>query len=138
MRRALLLAALTFLVAQAIPVKRDNPPAEGEISAPPAVQALLKRSCYDCHSNQTRWPWYARIAPVSWLVAHDVHEGREHLNFSTWGRYSADERREHVEEIRENVEEGEMPLWFYLPLHPEAKLTAADVERIARWTRHGR
>ena len=138
MRRALLLAALTFLVAQAIPVKRDNPPAEGEISAPPAVQALLKRSCYDCHSNQTRWPWYARVAPVSWLVAHDVHEGREHLNFSTWGRYSADERREHVEEIRENVEEGEMPLWFYLPLHPEAKLTAADVERIARWTRHGR
>ena len=138
MRRALLLAALPFLIAQAIPVKRDNPPAEGEISAPPAVQALLKRSCYDCHSNQTRWPWYARVAPVSWLVAHDVHEGREHLNFSTWGRYSADERREQVEEIRENVEKGEMPLWFYLPLHPEAKLTAADVERIARWTRHGR
>ena len=138
MRRTLLFAALALLAAQCVPVDRDNPPVLGEIETPPEVHAILERSCYDCHSNQTRWPWYSRVAPVSWLVASDVHEAREHLNFSAWDSYSTDKRREFREEIRENVEEGEMPLWFYLPMHPKARLDAADVQRISRWTRDGR
>lgn len=138
MRRALLFVVLALLAAQFVPVDRDNPPVLGEIETPPEVQAILERSCYDCHSNQTRWPWYSRVAPVSWLVASDVHEAREHLNFSAWDSYSGDKRREFREEIRENVEEGEMPLWFYLPMHPKARLDTADVKRISRWTRDGR
>ena len=138
MRRLIVIAVVALLASQLIPIDRDNPPVKGEVSPPSAVHAILKRSCYDCHSNETHWPWYASVAPVSWLVASDVHEAREHLNFSTWQGYSADKRRELREEIRENVENGEMPLWFYLPMHPNARLSAADVQSIARWTRDGR
>ncbi|MFP8876873.1 MAG: heme-binding domain-containing protein [Myxococcota bacterium] len=138
MRRALLFAVFALLAAQWVPVDRDNPPVLGEIESPPEVHAILERSCYDCHSNQTRWPWYSRMAPVSWLVASDVHEGHEHLNFSAWRSDSTDKRHELREEIRKNVEEGEMPLWFYLPLHPKARLDAADLQRLSRWTRDGR
>jgi len=135
MRRLIVIAIIALLAAQLIPIDRDNPPSEGEISPPSAVHAILERSCYDCHSNETQWPWYAWVAPVSWLVASDVDEAREHLNFSTWQKYTADERRELLEEIREEVESGEMPLWFYLPMHPDANLSTADVQRIAQWTR---
>ena len=138
MRRILLYAALAVVAAQAIPVDRNNPPVQGEVEAPPEVRTILERSCYDCHSNQTDWPWYSRVAPISWLVSFDVHEGREHLNFSEWNGYSADKQRELREEIREVLKEGEMPLWFYLPMRPEARTDAADVERITRWTRDGR
>ncbi len=127
-----ILVAVLGLI-QLIPVERSNPAVEEEIQAPVVVQGILERACYDCHSHATRWPWYARVAPVSWLVAHDVDEGREHLNFSTWNRYDAKERAEKVEEIWEEVEEGEMPLWFYLPLHPEAELSESDHAALKAW-----
>jgi hypothetical protein len=73
------------------------------------------------------------VAPASWLLARDVTEAREHLNFSTWNRYDAEERREKLEEAWEEVEEGDMPLWFYVPLHPEARLDEADKETLRRW-----
>ncbi len=131
-------AVLAGLAAiQLVPVDRSNPPVETEIDAPPDVHAILERSCYDCHSNQTRWPWYARVAPISWLVAHDVEEGREHLNFSEWNRLDGEERAELIEEVWEEVEEGEMPLWFYLPLHPEARLSPGDMETLRDWARNG-
>ena len=72
---------------QFIPVKMSNPPVEEEISASPEIKAILKRACYDCHSHETIWPGYSQVAPVSWLLAWDVAEGREELNFSTWNRY---------------------------------------------------
>jgi hypothetical protein len=107
---------------------------EQEVDAPPQVRTVLEESCYDCHSHATRWPWYAWVAPASWLVAYDVTQGREHLNFSTWGRYDPEEREENLEEIAEMVEEGEMPLWYYLPLHPDARLTDADLAALRAWT----
>jgi hypothetical protein len=122
-----------LLLIQLVPVDRENPPVTSEVAAPEPVRAVLRRSCYDCHSHETRWPWYARVAPVSWLVAHDVHEGREHLNFSTWDRYDAKKRRELREEAWEEVDEGEMPLWFYLPLHPDARLSDADRAALRAW-----
>jgi hypothetical protein len=136
MRPRHVLAGLVALLAlaQFVPVSRTNPPVEQEVDAPPEVRAVLERSCYDCHSHETRWPWYAWIAPVSWLLAHDVAEAREHLNFSTWGRYDAGERAENLEEIAEMVEEGEMPPWFYLPLHPDARLSPADLATVTAWT----
>jgi hypothetical protein len=133
-RHVLVGLAALFALAQLVPVSRTNPPVESEVDAPPEVRAVLQRSCYDCHSHATRWPWYAWIAPVSWLLAHDVAEGREHLNFSTWGRYDAAERAENLEEIAEMVEEGEMPPWFYLPLHRDAPLSPADLATLTAWT----
>jgi len=120
---------------QIIPVDRSNPPVEEEIAASSEVQAILKPACYDCHSNETIWPWYSQVAPVSWLLAWDVHEGREELNFSTWNRYSPKKRNKYIKESWEEVEEGEMPPWFYLPLHPEASLSYQDRTVLREWAK---
>ena len=99
----------------------------------PDIKAILKRACYDCHSHETVWPSYSRVAPVSWLLAWDVKEGREKLNLSTWNRYSQKKRNKMIKEIWEEVEEGEMPPWFYLPLHPEAQLSVQDRAVLRAW-----
>ena len=126
-------ATVLLVVAQFVPVDRSNPPVTAEIDAPADVKEILQGSCYDCHSNATTWPWYSRVAPFSWLVAYDVAEAREHLNFSEWDQLSTEDQLEAIEEVWEEVEEGEMPLWFYLPLHPEARLSATDLEVLKRW-----
>jgi inorganic triphosphatase YgiF len=131
--KAGLVALAVLLLIQVIPVPRENPPVEEEVVAPPQVSQILRRSCYDCHSHETVWPWYAWVAPISWLVAYDVHEAREHLNFSAWNRYDAEKRRHKLKEVWEEVEEGEMPLGIYLPMHPEARLAQADREAIREW-----
>lgn len=138
MRTKIAIAALLlFGLAQLVPVERTNPPVEMEIPAGDAVVQILRRSCYDCHSNESRWPWYAYVAPVSWLVVHDVNEAREHLNFSTWNAYKAKKRIKLMREAWEEVEEGDMPLWFYLPLHPDARLSDAEKQRLRAWARGG-
>ena len=124
---------IIFILIQFIPVDRSNPPVQQDVNAPGEVKSVLKQSCYDCHSNETRWPWYSQVAPISWLVAGDVAEGREHLNFSEWNRIDAYEQQKVVEEIWEEVDKGEMPLWFYLPLHPEARLTDTDRSVLRDW-----
>ncbi len=124
---------LLFGLIQLIPVDRTNPPVESEIPAPEVVKVILKRVCYDCHSNETVWPWYSRVAPISWLVAWDVHEGREELNYSTWNRYGAKEQGKMIKESWEEVEEREMPPWFYVPLHPEARLSDEDRRVLRAW-----
>ena len=133
--RALFAAVFLFAAVQFVPVNRSNPPVEQDVPASPEARAVLKRACYDCHSNEVVWPWYARVAPVSWLVARDVREGREAVNYSTWNRLDAEDRREALEESWEETEEGEMPLRFYLPLHPEAKLSDADLAVLREWSR---
>jgi len=130
---ALALAAL-LVGAQLIPIDRGNPLVESDLEAPPELKSILHRACYDCHSNETVWPWYARIAPVSWLVAYDVREGREDLNFSSWRRLDAQARAKALREIWETVEEGEMPPFYYVPLHPEARLSASERETLRAWT----
>jgi hypothetical protein len=122
-----------FVLIQFIPVDRHNPPVESEISAPPEVKAILQRSCYDCHSNQTVWPWYSRIAPSSWMVASDVHEGREKLNFSTWDQYSTQKQVKKRQEIWEKVSEGEMPPWLYTLAHHGVRLSADDRAILRAW-----
>ena len=134
LRRFLVALAVVLLLLQLVPVERTNPPVTEEIGAPREVLAILRRSCYDCHSNETRWPWYARVAPAKFLLVRDVEEAREHLNFSRWDSYAADERAHLLEELWEEVEAGEMPLWFYVPLHPEAKLSEADLATLRTWT----
>lgn len=132
--RLLLIAAGILVAAQLVPVPRTNPPVESKMPAPPEVQAILDRSCADCHSHETRWPWYAHVAPVSWLVARDVHEGRKHLNFSTFDSYSAKRQRNKTKELWEEVDKGEMPTWIYLVIHRDAVLSDADKQTLRRYS----
>ena len=137
MKRALRWTALAALVAfaaiQLVPVDRSNPPVEDEVPAPAEVRAVLRRACYDCHSNETTWPWYSRIAPVSWLLAADVREGRKELNYSTWSRYDAKRQAKLLKESWEEVAEGEMPPSLYGPLHPDATLGEQDRAALKAW-----
>lgn len=124
-----------FLLIQIIPptwLSQTNPPVLAEPAwDSPQTRALAQRACFDCHSNETKWPIYARIAPVSWLVTRDVVLGREHLNFSEWGTPGAgSEADEAAEEAAEVIQEGSMPLPIYPPLHPEAQLTAAEKQQL--------
>ena len=119
---------------QLIPVSRDNPPADENLKAPENIITILKKSCFDCHSNETKWPWYSYIAPVSFLIAHDVHEAREHLNFSAMSRYGVKRWNKKLANIREEIEEKDMPLPIYLFLHKNARLTSSEVKAISDWT----
>jgi mono/diheme cytochrome c family protein len=122
--------AAVFLLLQIVPYGRahDNPTVVAEPNWDSLqTRELATRACFDCHSNETTWPWYSNIAPVSWLVQHDVEEGRAHLNFSNWGH--SGEEGEEAEEMGETVLEGEMPMRNYLITHPAARLT--DAERAA-------
>lgn len=136
-RRLLIVAAALGVVAaavQMVPVERSNPPVDAALVAPAEVLEVLRGSCFDCHSHETRWPWYSRVAPVSWLVAHDVEEGRDHLNFSLWANYEQRRRQKLAEDIWEEVDRGEMPLPVYLLAHRDARLTASDREVLRSWS----
>jgi len=131
--------ALFFLVGiigiQLIPVDRTNPQSDPalEIEAPANVKAIFVRACYDCHSNQTRWPWYSAVAPMKWFIARDVKVGRQWLNFSEWQRY--DEARK--EKLRAMIFKAvglAMPLGTYVRFHPEARLSKEDKATIRQWT----
>ena len=138
MRRLLVASGLTLfglaVAIQLVPVERSNPPVTADLAAPPAVDAVLRASCYDCHSNETRWPWYSRVAPVSWLVARDVKEARDRLNFSLWGTYESKRQQRLAEEMWEEVEKAEMPLEIYLLAHADARLTEDDRAVLAAWS----
>lgn len=119
-----------FLAIQLVPYGRahTNPPVTGEPTwDAPETRALAKLACFDCHSNETEWPAYASIAPASWLVQHDVDEGRAVLNFSEWTR-----PQEEAKEAAEEVLKGEMPPAAYMLVHAHARLTLADRDRLAR------
>lgn len=133
LRNTLVVTAIALIAIQIYPVGRENPPVESDLDAPADVKAILKRACYDCHSNETNWNWYAYIAPVSWLIVSDVKEGRGHLNFSVWGQYSEKKRRHKAGEIMDEINGGEMPLASYVRMHSEAKLGVADIEILKRW-----
>jgi mono/diheme cytochrome c family protein len=118
-----------LIVAQAVPYGRshDNPPVTAEPAwDSAATRAQVVESCFDCHSNETKWPWYTNVAPASWLVQKDVDEGRDTLNFSEWDRSQEGDEAAHV------VREGEMPPWQYTLLHRGAKLSDAEKETLAR------
>ena len=126
-----LVGTIAFVaVIQLVPYGRahSNPPVVSEPAwDSPRTRELAQRACFDCHSNETKWPLYARIAPGSWLMARDIHNGRNHLNFSEWADVDDDEKKTDLENCWEQVESGEMPKWFYVyPLHLGARLSDAD------------
>ena len=125
---------LLFVILQLVPSPgAENPPVEEEVAAPPEVVQLLRRSCYDCHSHETAWPWYASVAPAKWLVRDHVEDARAELNFSTWNRYDAEELADKLEEVAEEVGEEHMPLRSYLILHGDARLTDAERRQLVDW-----
>lgn len=132
-RLVLLGVALLFVALQLMQPTPTNPPVapgasfEEAAAPPPEVARLVERSCADCHSNRARWPWYAYVAPASYLVVSDVNEGREHLNLSEWGTLSPGKAREVLVEMCEEARDGQMPLRKYLLLHRDARLSEADV-----------
>ena len=119
-----------LVIIQLIPYGRahDNPPVTQAVRwDSPRTEELARRACYDCHSNETDWPWYSNIAPFSWLVQMDVDEGRKALNFSEWNR-----PQEEADEAAETVREGEMPPWYYTITHRDAELTDAEKQELVR------
>ena len=133
------LLAAVLIVLQFFGPDTANPPEDpastfAAVAKPPAeVIQVLDRGCRDCHTNRTEWPWYSRVAPASFLVARDVNKGRAHLNFSNWRGMTPEITALRMSEACIAVTRGEMPLPYYLPAHPEAKLTPADVKTICSW-----
>lgn len=138
-RTIVLLVLLAIVLLQFIPVDRSAPPVNpaqdflNVQNAPVSVASLMRSACYDCHSNETRYPWYAYIAPVSFWLQNHIREGRENLNFSTWTLYNAEDLDEALEEMIEVVKEKSMPLNSYLWGHPEARLTDAQRQEMTTW-----
>lgn len=139
-RRILLGLALVFVIIQFIPVELPPPDPDrsgdliGTGLANQEVAQLFKTSCYSCHSNETEYPWYSHVAPSSWLVARDVREGRDELNFSTWLKYDTTRMIRKLDDIASEVGEGNMPMPIYTLMHPSAKLTDEQRELIVAWT----
>jgi Haem-binding domain len=128
------LAAIALIVVQFFRVDQSNPAVTSDLNTPPEVKAILKRACYDCHSNETRWPWYTHVAPVSWLMAYDVHEGRHSLNYSNWGKLDEGVRVRLLRLTQRDVNNTRMPPWFYVyPMHLDARLSADNRSRISDW-----
>ena len=139
--RVLGIIILVFVVFQFIPYGKDktNPKTDKtlEIKAPKKVMKLLKRSCYDCHSNQTKWPWWSYVAPASWSISDDVIGGRKALNFSIWNSYSPKKQEKLKKEIYRTVA-GPMPLPQYTWLHKGTKLSKDDIKTIRDWASNGK
>jgi len=129
---------VVFALLQFTNPARTNPPLPpgGDISAtnppPPQIAALLHAACYDCHSDETRWPWYSHVAPASWLVVSDVNDGRERLNFSDWPKDS-ERAAKKMDRMSEELDYKEMPPGKYTLLHPEARLTADQRKQLMQW-----
>ena len=140
MKRKLLLLAVIILVGiQFIPVEENKSDTFSKndfintTNPPEDIGKMLKSSCYDCHSNNTKYPWYDKIAPVSWWVSGHIDHAKEELNFSEWDTYTAKKKKHKLEEIVEETGEGEMPLNSYLWMHGEAKLTDEQVKQLKQW-----
>src|ERR1041385_7131784 len=136
LRWLLIILVCAFVIIQAYRPAKTNPAidqsktVEATLQVTPQVSAIMDRSCNDCHSNKSRWPWYSNVAPVSWFVINHVNEGRHDMNFSEWGNYDKDKQSRRLRDICEQVSDGEMPLSSYTPLHPGSKLSAEDVKTL--------
>ncbi|MGM0519562.1 MAG: heme-binding domain-containing protein [Campylobacterota bacterium] len=135
MKRALLIFLIIFIVMQFIQTKQENYETDKslEIQAPKKVMNIFKNSCYDCHSGETSWPWYSNIAPFSWVINSHVKNGRKALDFSTWEKYTKEEKKEQLEDIYRTVY-ALMPLQSYVMFHKETDLTKEERKLIRDWT----
>ena len=143
MKRALKIIVIVGVIAiigiQFIRPDFTNPPVveadtlEGSMQVPEQVDAILNRSCVDCHTNKTAYPWYSKIAPVSWWLGNHISEGRRELNMSVWNTYTPKKKANKLNEICEQVESGEMPLPSYLWVHRYAVLKEGEAKTLCDW-----
>ena len=130
-----------LVVIQAIRPARTNPPVDEtrtiqtNSTITPQISAIFERSCKDCHSFRTTWPWYSQVAPVSWLLVSDVNAARKEVSLSEWGTYDPRTKLSKLQKICEEVEKDDMPLGIYVVLHPVAKLSDADKRALCDWTK---
>jgi hypothetical protein len=139
--RWLAVAVVCVLIGlQFVRPARTNPAVDqsqtiyAHLQVPPQVAAIFDRSCQDCHTNTTRWPWYSNVEPLSWWIVGDVNDGRQQLNLSEWGRYDKRRAGNKLDEICDQVKGGEMPLQSYRLIHRSAKLSPEDVKALCDWT----
>ena len=143
MRKAIKWSGLAVLVIglgiQLIQPERTNPTVDeskiiyAHVNVPPEVKAILERSCYDCHTHTTKWPWYSYVAPVSWFLAKDVKNGRASMNLSAWGDYSQRKQIAKLDQICQELMDDAMPIKPYRIMHPNAALSKAEVDMICTW-----
>lgn len=139
MKKTLLIISIILISIQFIrPDKnREIQPTKNDITAnlmiPLEIQEILKTSCYDCHSNNTVYPWYNHIAPISWLIAKHINKGKEHLNFSEWKKYNFNQKNHILDEIEEVIQKNEMPLKSYLLMHHDGTITQQEKEWLLEW-----
>jgi Haem-binding domain len=132
--------AVSLLGSQFVRPARTNPPTDPDRTlaaarhVPAEVAATLDRACRDCHSNETQWPWYSTVAPISWFVIDHVNHGRSHFNYSEWSRYDEAEATRLLTNACRLAREREMPLSSYTLMHRKARLTRADVDALCSWT----
>jgi hypothetical protein len=128
-----------IIVIQLIPIKKNqtSEPMENSIyslvSVPENVENIIKKSCNDCHSNNTRYEWYHSVAPFSWAVAYHIKDGKKHLNFDEWGSYNKYQKESIISDLRETIETREMPLVGYLKVHPEAVVSDKENQELLDW-----
>jgi len=130
MKKFIAVLVVVIVGIQFIPIERTNPPVQSDIDAPANIKAIFKKACYDCHSNETNWAWYTKVAPASFLAVKDVNDGRKHLNFSEW---NINKESKYKEEIWDEIREEQMPPWQYKIFHSEAKLTQDEKNLLRNW-----
>lgn len=138
MKRLLLIILVLFILIQFIKIEKND--SKNEMNAistvkeiPVEVNKIIQTSCLDCHSNSTKYPWYSKIAPASWFLAQHIKEGKEHLNFSEWTTYNKDQKEHIIKDLKEVLNEREMPLKSYLLIHKDAKLTENQYQILYDW-----
>ena len=135
-----IVVVVVFVGIQFVRPARTNPQSdpsqaiEAHTHITPEVASIFDRSCRDCHSHKTVWPWYTNVAPVSWWLTNHVNEGRQNLNLSEWGKLPRDRQERKLRQICDEVEDGMMPMSSYLPMHPAARLSEQDKKTICDWT----
>jgi hypothetical protein len=136
-RKTLIALGALLAAAQLVPITRNNPAVRGDLAAPATVKNIVRRACYNCHSNETRWPWYSALAPASWLIVRDVNEGRCRLNFSNWADYASDPgtKAQKLREIAKMVGNNEMAPWYYRMIYRDARMAKEQREALIRWAR---
>jgi len=129
------LASLLAHPYGAVKTQASSKPLLADAPADPAVMQIIERSCQNCHSEKTDWPWYSYIAPMSWLIEKDVNQGRSHMNLSHWDEYNSESQQQILAELSSVVRNRQMPLPRYLKLHPEAALSDSEIDQLYRWAR---
>jgi hypothetical protein len=139
MKKVLFALLAVFIIIQFISIDKTNPPVDKSKDflalkkTPQDIAQLIRNSCYDCHSNETKYPWYAKIQPVAWYLKDHIDEGREELNFSEFANYEAIRQAKKMRKSANEIEEGEMPLESYTLIHQKAKLTSEQKEKLQKY-----